>query len=300
MYVVLGATGNTGSVAAKKLLESGEKVRVVGRDAARLAPLAQLGAEAVVADVYDSASVAKALSGATGAYLMLPPRAKEPDLLESGDRMSSAITEAVKATGLAHAVLLSSIGAQHEKKTGPIVALHRFEEKLRQVPNLNAIFLRPCIFMENFLMLIGLVQSMGFMAGGIKADMKMPMIATRDIGEVAAALLKERSFSGISTRELLGQRDLSHDEAASLIGAGIGKPKLSYQRFPGFMVEQALKQMGMPGKTAALMGELNEAANDGLLKPQEARSEQNTTPTWFETFVQEVFVPAYNAKAATA
>jgi len=300
MLVVMGATGHTGSVAAKRLLESGEKVRVVGRDEARMAPLVQLGAEASVADVYDVASLTKAFSGAEAAYLMLPPRAQETDLLGSGDRMSTAITEAARASGLSHVVLLSSVGAQHDQKTGPIVALHRFEEKLRQVPNLNAVFLRPAIFMENYLMLVGLVQSMGFLAGGIKGEMKMPMIATRDIGEKAADLLRERNFSGISTFELLGERDLSHDDVAMLIGAGIGKPKMSYQKFPAFLVEQAMKQMGIPGKTAALMSEMNEAANDGLLRPQEARSERNTTPTTFETFVQEVFVPAYNAKAAKA
>jgi len=300
MFVVLGATGHTGSVAAKRLLENGEKVRVVGRDEARLAALVQLGAEAVVADVYNAAALTEAFTGVDGAYLMLPPRVQEPDLLASGDKMSTAITEAVRASGLSHVVLLSSVGAQHDQKTGPIVALHRFEEKLRQVPNLNAVFLRPAMFMENYLMLVGLVQSMGFLAGGIKGEVKMPMIAARDIGEKAAELLRERKFSGISTLELLGERDLSHDEVAALIGAGIGKPKLSYQKFPGFLVEQAMKQMGMPGKTASLMSEMNEAANDGLLRPQEARSERNTTPTTFETFVQEVFVPAYNAKAAKA
>lgn len=300
MFVVLGATGHTGSVAAKRLLENGEKVRVVGRDEARLAALVQLGAEAVVADVYNAAALTEAFTGVEGAYLMLPPRVQEPDLLASGDKMSTAITEAVRASGLSHVVLLSSVGAQHDQKTGPIVALHRFEEKLRQVPNLNAVFLRPAMFMENYLMLVGLVQSMGFLAGGIKGEVKMPMIAARDIGEKAAELLRERKFSGISTLELLGERDLSHDEVAALIGAGIGKPKLSYQKFPGFLVEQAMKQMGMPGKTASLMSEMNEAANDGLLRPQEARSERNTTPTTFETFVQEVFVPAYNAKAAKA
>jgi len=300
MIVVLGAAGNTGSVALKKLLEAGEKVRAVGRDVARLTPLAHLGAETVAADVYDATSLAKAFAGASAAYLMLPPRAKEPDLLESGEKMSAAITEAVKTSGASHVVLLSSIGAQHSAKTGPIVALHRFEEKLRQVPNLNAVFLRPAMFMENFLMLVGLVQSMGFLAGGIKGDKKLAMIATRDIGERAAQLLHQRNFSGVSVRELLGERDLSHDEAASLIGIGIGKPKLSYQRFPGFMVEQAMKQMGFPGKTAALMSEMNDAANDGMLNPEEARSEANTTPTPFEAFVEEVFVPAYNAKAAKA
>jgi hypothetical protein len=66
------------------------------------------------------------------------------------------------------------------------------------------------------------------------------------------------------------------------------------------MVEQALKQMGLPGKTAALMSEMNEAMNEGLLNPQEARSESNTTPTTLEVFAKDVFRPAYNAKSAKA
>jgi uncharacterized protein YbjT (DUF2867 family) len=300
MYVVLGATGNTGSVVAKRLLERGKKVRVAGRDSMKLAPFIQLGAEAMAADVNDASALAKLFAGAAAAYIMLPPRETDPELLAAGDKMSTAITEAVKASGISHVVLLSSIGAQHPNKTGPIQGLHAFEEKMKRVPNLNALFLRPTFFMENFLMLIPLVQSMGFLAGGIKGDMQMAMIATRDIGEAAANALQRLDFSGFSTQELLGQRDLSHDEAASVIGAGIGKPKLSYQKFPAFLVEQGMKQMGIPGKTASLMSEMNDAANDGLLNPQEPRSEKNTTPTSIERFVQEVFVPAYNAKAASA
>ena len=195
-------------------------------------------------------------------------------------------------------VLLSSIGAQQPNKTGPILALHTFEEKLKQVPNLNVLFLRPAIFMENFRMLIPLVHSMGFLAGGIDGDLKMPLIATRDIGEAAADALVKRDFSGISARELHGQRDLSHNEAAKAVGATIGKPKLSYKHFPAFLLEQGMKQMGIPGKTASLMSEMNEAVNDGRLKPLEARSEKNTTATSIEDWAREVFAPAYNAKAA--
>lgn len=300
MFVVLGATGNTGSVVAKKLLERGEKVRVVGRDAAKLAQLKQLGAESVTADASDAAGLTKVFEGAKAAYVLLPPRAKDPELLVSGDKMSTAITEAIRASGISHVVLLSSIGAQHVNKTGPIQALHQFEEKLKQVPNLNALFLRPGPFMENFLLLIPLVHSMGFLAGGIDGELKMPMIATRDIGAVAAEALQKLDFSGFSTRELHGQRELSHDDAAAAIGAAIGKPKLSYKQFPAFLVEQGMKQMGIPGKTASLMSEMNEAANDGRLKPLEARSEKNTTATAIEAWAQEVFLPAYQGKAAGA
>lgn len=304
MYVVLGATGNTGSVAAKRLLERGEKVRVVGRDASKLAQLFQsgagLGAESMAADAYDVAALTKAFEGAKGAYVLLPPRAKDPDLLASGEKMSTAISEAVRASGVSHVVLLSSIGAQHPNKTGPIQALHTFEEKLKQVAKLNVLSLRPGPFMENFLLLIPLVQSMGFLAGGIDGGLKMPMIATRDIGEAAADALQKLDFAGFSTRELHGQRDLSHHEAAKAIGAAIAKPKLSYKHFPAFLVQQGMKQMGIPGKTASLMSEMNEAANDGLLKPLEERSEKNTTATTIEAWAQELFAPAFLTKAAKA
>jgi len=300
MYVVLGATGNTGSVVARKLLEKGARVRVVGRDAGRLASLTQLGAEPFTADANDAAALTKAFAEAEAAYLLLPPQMTALDFLAVGEKTSDAITEAVKTSGIPHAVLLSSIGAQHESKTGPIVGLHRFEEKLNQVSGLTALYLRPAFFMENFLMMIGMIQSMGFMGGGIKSDLKMPMIATRDIGEAAAEALLGKDFQDKTTKELLGQRDLTHEEAALALGAEIGKPKLSYQRFPGFMVEQAMKHMGMSGKTAAMMTEMNEAANDGLLDPLETRSPSNTTPTSIETFAKEVFAPAFRAKAATA
>src|SRR5260221_4203739 len=302
MFVVLGATGNTGSVAAKRLLERGEKVRVVARDAYKLRQLyssgADVGAEMVTADAHDIAAMTKAFEGAKGAYVLLPPRAKDPDLLGSGDKMSTAITESVKASGISHVVLLSSIGAQHANKSGPIQALHTFEEKLKQVANLNVLSLRPGPFMENFLMLIPLVQTMGFRAGGSESDLKMAMIATRDIGEVAADRLQKLDFSGFSLRELHGQRDITHDEAAAAIGAAIGKPKLSYKNFPAFLLEQGMKQMGIPGKTASLMIEMNEASNDGRLKPLEERTEKNTTATTIEAWAQEVFALAYRAKAA--
>jgi len=299
VYVVLGATGHTGSAAAQTLLQQGQKVRAVGRDAGKLAQLEALGAETAAADLHDRAALGKALAGAKAAYLMIPPQVKADDFLAAADGISSAVTDAVKASGVSHVVVLSSLAAQRSEKTGPILVLHAFEEKLQQVPGLSALFLRPAVFMENFLMMIPLIQSMGFLAGGVRADQKMAMIATRDIGQYAAKRLVAADFTGFGARELLGQRDLCNEEVAQAIGAGIGK-KLSYQRFPAFMVEQGMKQMGVPKKTASLMSELNEAINNGLLAPLEARSEANSTPTSIETFVNESFVPAYNAKAARA
>ena len=300
MYVVLGATGHTGLEVLKRLRAQGQRVRGVVRDPRKVPELTVLGAEGAVADANDSEALRKAFAGAKSAFVMLPPRAKDPDLITAGNHMSTAITEAIVASEIRHVVLLSSIGAQLERKTGPIQCLHGFEDKLKTVPNLNMLFLRPGPFMENFLLLIPLVQTMGFLAGGIDRELKMAFTATRDIAEVAAAALESKDFAGVVTRELHGERDLSHAEAAAAIGAQIGKPKLSYKQFPAFLVEQGMKQMGIPGKTAALMSEMNEAVNDGRLQPQEPRSKATTTATSIEKWAAEVFAPAFLRKAAGA
>jgi uncharacterized protein YbjT (DUF2867 family) len=300
MYTILGATGNTGTAAVKTLLAKGAKVRAAGRDIAKIQQKFGNEVEAFGADIYDSNALSKAFDGAAGVYVLLPPRIREPELLASGTKMSEAIMVALKASSVTRVVVLSSIGAQHEAKTGPILALHDFEKKLATLNGKNILILRPAVFFENLLMLVGLVHSMGFLGGGIKGNLKMPMIAARDIGEVAGNELVSGDFSGTEIRELHGQRDLTYEEASLAIGAAIGKPKLSYQHFPNFMVEQALKQMDVPGKTAALMTELSEAVNKGLLTPLQARSEKTTTPTSVESWAKEVFLSAYNAKAAKA
>jgi len=199
-----------------------------------------------------------------------------------------------------YVVNLSSIGAQHAEKTGPIVGLHNQEQKLDRIAGLNVLHLRAAYFMENLLMSIPPMRTMGILPGGLTSDVPMPWIATKDIGAYAATRLAARDFSGSSTQELHGQRDISMKEAAPIVGAAIGKPKLGYMQVPFMMLEPALVQFGMPKKTAALLIEMWKSANAGLIVPQEQRSAKNTTPTTLESFVTEVFAPAYLAMAAKA
>ena len=153
--------------------------------------------------------------------------------------------------------------------------------------------------MENLIISIPPLRSMGMLPGGLKGDVPMPWIATSDIGTYAAKRLAARDFSGSSIQELHGQRDISMKEAASVVGEAIGKPKLSYMQVPFMMLEPALVQMGLPKRTAALLIEMWKGANAGLIVPLEPRTAENTTPTTLESFVSEVFVPAYQ-KAASA
>ena len=296
MHVILGASGNTGSIIANSLLSEGRKVRVMGRDAGRLQRFVRKGAEAFTANVSDAAALTKAFSGARAAYLMLPPAKSREDQ----ERDSDAIAKAVKESGLPYAVHLSSYGAQVPEGTGPVAGLHSSEQKLNAIGGLNVLHLRAAYFMENNLAAIGMIHGMGIFGNALLPDLKLPMAATRDVGAYAAQRLWDLDFSGKQTRELLGERDLSMTEATVVIARGIGKPDLRYEQFPYDQVEQLLTQMGVPPKGAALYIEMYKAINAGVLIPQEPRSPENTTPTSFEQFVQDDFAPAYRGVTATA
>ena len=151
------------------------------------------------------------------AYLMLPPVTSREDQ----ERQSDAIAKAVKESGLRYAVHLSSYGAHVPEGTGPIAGLHSSEQKLNAIRGLNVLHLRAAYFMENNLAAIGMIHGMGMFGGALLPDLKLPMIATRDIGDYAAQRLLDLDFSGKQTRELLGERDLSMTEATAVIGAAL-------------------------------------------------------------------------------
>ena len=300
MYVILGATGNTGSAVAGKLLDRGKKVRVVGRDSKKLAPYVSRGAEAFAADVLDTEALSRAFAGAEAVYVLIPPDVKSPDYRAHQEEVSDSIAEALRTAGVTHAVTLSSYGADKPEKTGPVVGLHNMETKLARIGGLNALHLRAAYFMENTLAQVSVIQGFGMMAGPVRGDLLLPMIATKDIGAPAAEALGRLDFKGQQTRELLGQRDISYNEAARIIGAAIGKPGLAYAQLPDEQVIQAMTGMGMSKSLAMLLCEMAGSMNNGYMKALEPRSGKNTTPTSFETFVEEVFLPAYRGRAAGA
>ncbi len=298
MYVVLGASGHTGHVVAKTLLARGEKVRVVGRDAERFRSLTTQGAEFAIADVTDSSSLTQAFRGAHSAYVLIPPNITTNDVLGFQERVGDTITDAIGKAGIPRVVALSSFGADKDSGTGPVAGLHRFEQKLNSLATTNVLFLRAGYFMENTLPQTGVIRALGMVAGPLRPDLKLPMIATRDIGAAAAEALLGREFRAKQTRELLGQRDLTYTEIAAIIGKAIGKPSLRYAQAPDQQLRTSMIQMGMSANFADLLLEMSGSLNSGHMKPLESRSAGNTTPTPFESFVSEEFVPAYEKQIA--
>jgi len=298
MYVVLGASGNTGHIVAQNLLARQQKVRVVGRNAAHLQPHAAQGAEIFIGDVTDASALTRAFQNADSAYVMIPPNPTSNDPLGYSERAGDAIAAAVKNTGVNNIVSLSSIGADKTKGTGPVIGLHNLEQKLDQIDSANVFHLRAGYFMENTLPQVGAIRMAGSVVGPLRPDLKLPMIASRDIGAAAADALLRLSFRGKQTHELLGQRDLNYNEVAAIIGKAIGKPDLKYVHAPDDQVRASMVQMGMSEQFVRLILEMAGALNSGYMRNLEPRTSRNTTATSYETFVTESFVPAYQQQAA--
>jgi uncharacterized protein YbjT (DUF2867 family) len=298
MHVVIGASGNTGHVVATKLLAQGQKVRVVGRNSAHLQALTSKGAEPFIADATDASALAKAFHGADSAYVMIPPNITSKDPLGYANRVSDAIAAALQKSGTKNVVALSSIGAEMPSGSGPVVGLHHLEQKLNQISSANVLFLRAGYFMENTLPQANAIRQMGSVASPLRPDLKLPLIATNDIGSAAAEALLNPTIHGKQTRELLGQRDISYNDVATIIGQAIGKPELKYIQAPDDQFRGALVHMGMSEQMANLLLEMCQSLNAGKMRAHETRNAQNTTPTSYESFVAEVFVPAYKHQAA--
>ena len=145
-----------------------------------------------------------------------------------------------------------------------------------------------------------MIQMMGIFGAALRGDLKIPMIATRDIGAYAAERLLNLDFNGKRTQELQGERDLTLTEVVAVIAKGLGKPDLRYVQIPYDQVEKVLEQMGAPVRTVASFIEMFQGINTGIVTATEPRSAANTTPTSIETFVKEVFAPAYQRKAVGA
>jgi uncharacterized protein YbjT (DUF2867 family) len=299
MFVIAGATGNTGAVVAEKLLAGGEKVRVIGRDTGRLARFVQRGAEAYAADVADRGALARAFGGASAVYALVPTTISATDVRDYQEKVTDALASALEKASVSRVVALSSVGADKPDKTGPVVGLHNLEQKLNAITGLHAIYLRAGYFMENLLPQVDVIRNFGVLGGPLRPDLDLPLIATRDIGAAAAELLKS-GFSGKQARELLGERDLSYPEVAKVIGKAIGKPDLRYTQMPAQQLKPAFMQMGMSSSMADLILEMSEALNTGYMKALEPRSARNTTPTSIENFVTVEFVPRFQGKGAKA
>lgn len=292
LVTVLGATGKTGGVVSERLLAAGVQVRAMGRSADKLAGLTRAGAQPVVGDVARASDLVAALRGADAVYALVPPSYAAPDVLEHYRQVNDALAAALVESGVKRVVYLSSLGAELPSGTGPVVGLHRGEEKLKALPGLDLLLLRPGFFYENHFGSLGLIKAQGVNGSATAPDVPVVQIASRDIGEIAAQALIESDFSGVTVRELSGPRDLTFVETTRILGTRIGKPDLKYVQFPDDGVVAGLKSAGFSESVARSFVEMSHAFNEGKVRVHQPREPATTGKITLESFA-EAWAQAY-------
>lgn len=280
MYVLMGANGNITSQAARALLQQGRRVRVVGRSAASLEPLRQLGAELAIGDAQDAHFLTHAFEGATAVYTMIPPNYGAPDMRAAQTQIGSAIAAAITRSGVKRVVNLSSVGADLPAGTGPIAGLHEQEQRLNALPGLDLLHLRPGYFMENHLHAAATIAALGVYPSLERGDVEAPMIATADIAAVVVRELVEPRTSGVL--HLHAPRHYSFQQAAAILGAAIGRPDLPYVQAEPAQGKAAMLQIGFSADVVEQMAEMAQWLSQGTHRTLPGPVE--VTPTTLEAF----------------
>jgi uncharacterized protein YbjT (DUF2867 family) len=260
MFAVAGVSGHTGKVVADTLLAQSLPVRVIVRDAKKGEAWKARGAEVAVADVKDVKALTAALKGATGAYLLNPPDMSVTDVEKWGKEMGAIFRSAVQDSGVGHVVLLSSIAAHLPTGTGPIVSLHHIEKALTGL-KAHVTFLRAGYFMENLLANLHPMQEQGVLPAMFSKPNEM--IATADIGAVAAELLRTGAAAPRIV-ELSGPAPRTLADAGKIFGEKL-KKNLTLAPVPLEAQFDVLKGVGLPPTWARAYADMNAAIEHGTL-----------------------------------
>jgi uncharacterized protein YbjT (DUF2867 family) len=275
MFVITGATGHVGSVAAETLLAAGAPVRVVVRDAAKAEGLKARGAEVFEADLNDVGALGGALRGAQGVFLLSPPDLRATDFIGERRRFTQRLVDALAAARVPHAVLLSSTGAQHPTGTGPIVTVHNAEKQLR-ASGLAASFVRAGYFVENWGAVVQAVRSDGILPSFIAAGRSVRSVSTPDIGDAVARALLDGP-RGVRVIELGGPTDVSPNDVAAAFSRILRKP-VQVVEAPLDAVVPTFTSFGASEHIAGLFREMFEAMATGKVAAEPGEHVRGTTP----------------------
>ena len=222
MFAVMGVTGNVGGEVARTLLAAGKSVRAIVRDARKGAAWAEQGCDVAIADIGDAASLAAAFQGAEGVFLMVPPNFDPTPGFPEAHAVAATLKAALETARPGRVVYLSTIGAQAEQEN--LLSQHTIIEQELGTSSVPITFLRPGWFMENAAWDVAPAREQGVIPSFLQPlDKPVPMVATADIGRVAAELLQE-SWSGHRIVELEGPRRVTPDEIAAAFAKILGQP----------------------------------------------------------------------------
>ena len=242
MYAIMGITGQIGSVIGRSLLAAKQPVRAVVQDVGKGQIWADRGCEIALANIEDAASLTTAFRGAERVFVLVPPNFDPAPEFPEARAIAAALRTALEAARPARVVYLSTIGAQASQSN--LLTQHTIiEATISELPT-PITFLRPAWFMENSSWDVAPARGQGVIPSFLQPlDKAVPMVATADIGKVAAALLQEM-WSGHRVVELEGPQRVTPNEIAATFAKLLGS-SVRMEVVPRESWEALFKSQGM-------------------------------------------------------
>jgi uncharacterized protein YbjT (DUF2867 family) len=295
LIAVTTPTGHVGSAVADFLLDFGDNVRVrlLGRRPDRLTHFVKRGAQTVIGAQDDVEYLCKGTEGVDALFYATPPGYGSDNVLAFQIRLGVAAATAIEANEIGRIVNLSSIGADVESGAGPVSGLHDVEELLNKTA-CNILHLRPGFFFENLLWQLDSIRRVGRISLPLSASTRYPMLATRDIGRVAATRLTSKNWSGQVVQELHGPVDLNFREVAEILSEALGR-RIVYVKRDREEIRDMMLKSALSENAADLLIELYEAVEAGKMRITQPRSPETTTSTTLAEFARDTILPMLNA-----
>jgi uncharacterized protein YbjT (DUF2867 family) len=287
MFAITGVTGQVGGAVANSLLAEGALVRAVARNAGKASPWTARGCELAIAEMTDAAALARAFADVDGVFVLIPPIFDpSPDFAEARAVIAS-VREALAAVRPAATVCLSTVGAQ-AKQPNLLSQLTAMEHEVGAL-DLPIAFIRAAWFMENAAWDVSSARDGAIVSFLQPLDRAIPMVATSDIGAVAARLLRER-WTGRRIVELQGPRPVSPNVVAATFADLIGH-KVSVHEAPRAEWETLFRREGM--RNPAPRMQMLDGFNEGWLSFQGGADVESVIgPTTLETVISGLLARA--------
>jgi uncharacterized protein YbjT (DUF2867 family) len=285
MYVIMGGTGHVGSETVIALLNHGQAVTVVTRDADRarrvLGQRISRPVDYVEADVEDVASLRAAFRRGRRAFLLNPNADPGSDTDAVERRTIARILEALEGCGLEKVVAASTGGAQPGERLGDLNVLWEFERGLgRQA--IPAAINRGAYYMSNWDGPLESVQATGKLPTMFPADLPIPAVAPRDLGMVAAERLMS-SLDDVGVRHIEGPVRYSSSEVAAVLSDVLDRP-VKLEVTPRSQLKQAFMGLGFSGAAADSYARMTAACIDNRF---ELSGDTIKGATTLESYVRE-------------
>lgn len=294
-YVITGSLGHISKPIVEALVKENHAVTVITSKQENAASIEVLGAKAAVGSVENGAFITETFAGADAVYLMIPPNfnptGEWKDYLR---KVADNYAAAVHQNNIKHVVLLSSIGAHLRNGVGPVDGTAYLEERLNELQDVNAVYLRPSYFFYNLFAQIGLLKQAGIFGANYGGDEKLVLVDTKDIAAAAIKVLLALDFKGKSVK-YISTVEVNTNDIAKALGEAVGKPNTPWVVFSDEQNLEGAIGAGLTKTIAEGYTEMGKSLRDG--KMQEDYWKNNVTPTGnltLEAFAEQ-FAAAYNA-----